>query len=348
MATQDPFPVLCDRCRAEGLAGEAEFERLAGLGDLLDFEPVPRKIERADGWTAEIQRAFVAALAVTGSNRQAATVVERAAYGVTQLRQAEGNEGFLAACDEAMEIWRERERVRRADNLLAAARGETARRGPGRPRLAWSGAATRRPPPAPPEPAAAPAPLEIEAALDAMDEDYLETLVAIVRKYRIKLESERRCRLEGRIAEADFYLRQITMLEVAMDVVGGNGMEVLKRARLGEYGSLDIAETGMSIFLDGARREYWQEMGEPPRPEYPPRHLLEQHEGFATEPLTTSLGFYGEGAAEKRAAIDAQCARDARAQVEWEAEALRDWEERRARQEAADEARSAASKTDGT
>jgi hypothetical protein len=329
--THPPFPVLCDRCHAEGLAGEAEFERLAGLGDLLDFEPVPRRTARADGWTPEIQRAFVAALAVTGSDRQAAAVVGRAAFGVTQLRRAEGNESFLAACAKALEIHGERERVRRSDNLLAAARGDAARRGPGRPRLAWSNAATRRPPPEPaPTPIEAPpAALEIGEALEAMDDQYLETLVAVVRKYRMKLEAERRCRLEGRIAEADFYLRQITMLEVAMDVVGGNGMEVLKKARLGEYGLLDIAETGMSIFLDGARRQYWDEQGAPPRPEYPPHHLLEQHDGFATEPLTTTLAFYGEGAAEKRSAIDEQCARDARAQVEWEAEALRDYERRR-------------------
>jgi hypothetical protein len=173
-------------------------------------------------------------------------------------------------------------------------------------------------------------------ALEAMDDEYLRTLVAIVRKYQVKLEAERRCRLEGRIAEADFYLRQITMLEVAMDVVSGDGMEVLKKARLGDYGLLTIAETGMSVLLDGARRKFWEEQGDPPRPEYPPRHLLEQKDGFATEPLTTGQGFYGEGAAEKRAAIAAQCARDAEAHIAWEAEALRDFEERRARQ--ADEA----------
>ena len=71
--TTRPFPVLCDRCRAEGLAGEAEFAELADLGDLLDFEPVPRR-KRANGWDAEVQRAFIVALAVTGSDRQAAAV----------------------------------------------------------------------------------------------------------------------------------------------------------------------------------------------------------------------------------------------------------------------------------
>jgi hypothetical protein len=332
MANRAPFPVLCDRCRAEGLAGEAEFAGFANLGDLLDFEPVPRR-PRSDGWNPEIQRAYVAALAVTGSPRQACAVVGRAQFGISQLQKAGGNESFLAACEKAIEIWHERERVRRSDNLLAAARGEAART---RPRLAWSGAATRRlpPEPAPTEDPEPPQPMALGDALEAMDDDYLATLVEIVQKYRRKLESERRCRLEGRIAEADFYLRQITMLEVAMDVVGGNGMEVLKRARLGEYGLLDVAETGMSVLLDGVRRKFWDDMGAPPRPEYPPRHLLEQHDGYATEPLTTSQGFFGQGASEKRVAIQAQCARDAAAQVEWEAEALRDWEERQAREAA--------------
>jgi hypothetical protein len=62
--------------------------------------------------------------------------------------------------------------------------------------------------------------------------------------------------------------------------------------------------------------------------------LLEHKEGYATEPLTTSQGFYGEGAAEKRAAIERQCAEDARAQVEWEAKAREEVAAWRARQEA--------------
>jgi len=40
------IPVLCDDCRAHGVAGKAPFE---GLGGLLDFTPVPRKRERVDG-----------------------------------------------------------------------------------------------------------------------------------------------------------------------------------------------------------------------------------------------------------------------------------------------------------
>ena len=38
-----PLYVICDRCRAEGQAGEDPF------GDPLDFAPVPRLTTRADG-----------------------------------------------------------------------------------------------------------------------------------------------------------------------------------------------------------------------------------------------------------------------------------------------------------
>jgi hypothetical protein len=334
MATREPFPVLCDRCRAEGLAGEAEFSELAGLGDLLDFEPVPRRVARADGWSPEIQREYVAALAVTGSERQSAAVVGRAAYGVAQLRKAEGNEGFLAACDKAMEIWREKERVRRSDGLLAAVHGEAAK-ARGRPRLAWRDSASRRPRPAPsPEPSR-----DADRALTPEEEKLrLGLLKVIVHKYMLKLEAERRCRLEGRIAEADFYIRQVTMLEVSLDVLtGGDGMAVLKQAHRDGHDLLHIAETELSRLLDQARRLHWEECGDPPRPEYPPRHLLEQHDGFATEPLDVTWGGLEEDHNAQHRRTEEQHAIDAKAQVEWEAKARRDYE-----------ARSTASKPDGT
>src|SRR3954452_22933299 len=94
-----PLFVICDRCRSEGLAGEDPFE---AFGDLLDFEPVPRRKKRADGWDAEVQRAFVAALSLTGSYRQAARAVGKAAFGVDQLLRSPGSEGFAAACGQAM------------------------------------------------------------------------------------------------------------------------------------------------------------------------------------------------------------------------------------------------------
>ena len=327
MATRNPFPVLCDRCRAEGLAGEAEFAELAGLGDLLDFEPVPRRVARADGWTPEIQSAYVAALAVTGSERQAAAVVERAAYGVTQLRKVEGNESFLAACDKAMEIWRERERVRRSDSLLAAARGEVARtRGPGRPRLAWSGAATRQPPPAQGEPEAA----------DGDSTEPMLWLERMLKLYLIKLESERSARLEGHVAAADLYVRQATAIEVMMDLAAaGCGLDVfemLDRLSVEGVHFIQVAETPFSRLLDEARRRHWEARGEPARPE-PPRHLFEPRHGVALEPCDAAYGGRDVSLDDQWRAFEAQHAKDAAALVEWESRARQEAAEWRARVE---------------
>lgn len=107
------IPVICDQCRAHGMAGD---ERFAGIPDILDFEPVQRRAH-ANGWTAEHQRAFVAALAITGSARQAARAIGRHAFGAEQLRKAKGGRSFGAACDAAMDIARERERERIHGNL---------------------------------------------------------------------------------------------------------------------------------------------------------------------------------------------------------------------------------------
>jgi hypothetical protein len=67
------IPVICDRCRQTGLAGEADFSH---LGDLLEFEPVPRK-KRAHGWSRERQHAAIAAQ--NGSMKIAQGVADAAA-----------------------------------------------------------------------------------------------------------------------------------------------------------------------------------------------------------------------------------------------------------------------------
>ena len=56
------IPVICDRCRVGGIAGAGDFSH---LGNLLEFEPVPRPVKRVDGWHEEKQRAFIALLATT-------------------------------------------------------------------------------------------------------------------------------------------------------------------------------------------------------------------------------------------------------------------------------------------
>jgi hypothetical protein len=100
------------------MAGDEAF---AAIPDLLDFEPVPRRAHH-NGWTPEHQRAFIAALAITGSPRQAARHVGRAQYGAEALRTAKGGRSFAAAWDAAMELARDCELGRLHDNLGELAR----------------------------------------------------------------------------------------------------------------------------------------------------------------------------------------------------------------------------------
>lgn len=95
------IPVICDRCRSSGASGEGDFSH---LGDLLEFTPVPRKKERVDGWSAERQRAFIAALSATGSKRRAALAIGMQPFGVDQLLKSEGSDSFKAAVERAMAI----------------------------------------------------------------------------------------------------------------------------------------------------------------------------------------------------------------------------------------------------
>jgi len=52
------------------------------IAPMLDFEPVPRKY-RYDGWTAERRRAFIAALAETGSVKSGAGRIREMGGDVT-------------------------------------------------------------------------------------------------------------------------------------------------------------------------------------------------------------------------------------------------------------------------
>lgn len=112
------IPVICEQCRATGMSGDEAF---AAIPDLLDFEPVPRRAH-ANGWTPEHQRAFIAALAITGSPRQAARHVGRAAFGAEQLRTAKGGRSFAVAWEAALEVARDRELAYLHGNLGELAR----------------------------------------------------------------------------------------------------------------------------------------------------------------------------------------------------------------------------------
>lgn len=70
---------------------------------LPDFTPVPRKY-RHDGWTPERQKAFIAALADTGSVTRAAAMVNMAQVNCYTLRRAAGAESFRRAWEAALDF----------------------------------------------------------------------------------------------------------------------------------------------------------------------------------------------------------------------------------------------------
>ena len=229
------IPVICDRCRATGAAGAGDF---AHLGDLLDFTPVPRKTARSDGWTPERQRAFIAALSATGSKRRAALAIGMSPYGVDQMLKHKAAGSFRAAFDRAKAIAEANGSLKIAAGVADAA-ARNAQMQPSRLR--------GLPPPEPEEE-------------EGTEEQKLELLERIANKFLRKVAQERTARLRGEIVAADFYLRQITMIEVCFELLtselGFNAGDYLRSLRRGEHGLLDIVDTEWVQFLDAKRREY--------------------------------------------------------------------------------------------
>ena len=71
---------------------------------LPQFAPVPREKDRSNGWKPEVQRAFIEALAETGSVRSACRRVNRADHGAYLLRRHPDAAQFRAAWDAALDI----------------------------------------------------------------------------------------------------------------------------------------------------------------------------------------------------------------------------------------------------
>ena len=65
------------------------------------FDPVPRERDRADGWTAEKQTAFIEALSETGNVSGAAAKVGMGTTSVYNLRSEPGAASFAEAWDRA-------------------------------------------------------------------------------------------------------------------------------------------------------------------------------------------------------------------------------------------------------
>lgn len=73
-------------------------------GELPAFAPVPRARSRRDGWTDERQRAFIEALADTGSVEAACRAVNMSQPGAYHLRRQPGAESFRQAWEAALQL----------------------------------------------------------------------------------------------------------------------------------------------------------------------------------------------------------------------------------------------------
>ena len=78
-------------------------------GTIFDFTPVPLIRHRRDGWTAEAQRRFIAALSVMGSVGAAAKAVGMGRVAAYRLRERGGGESFAKAWDMAVAAGRARQ-----------------------------------------------------------------------------------------------------------------------------------------------------------------------------------------------------------------------------------------------
>lgn len=73
----------------------------------FEWRPVPRR-PRADGWTPEVQQAFIQALADTGMVEEAARAVDMSVQSAYRLRHAPGAESFARAWHAALAAAAER------------------------------------------------------------------------------------------------------------------------------------------------------------------------------------------------------------------------------------------------
>ncbi|MET3722367.1 hypothetical protein [Sphingomonas trueperi] len=314
-----------------------------------DFTPVPRK-HRVDGWTPERQRAFIAALAVTGSVTAAARSINMAKEGAYMLRLHPEGAGFRAAWEAALTAGLDRlqdialERAIDGVPVPVFYKGEQCgekrwyndrllmfilrHRNPekyGAPAALPPG--TRHPATVAREEAPTPCPVCARrkaeymalAEPDAkMPEEMRKVLDTLFTRYAAKVRSERQLRLEGRIVAADYTLRQLTHIELILANAGmSDAMISLFTTDYGPHGREQEFAHPMSAKLDAIRRKVWAECGEPERPPLPL---------YARSPGTSTVS--GPDWDERRRAQRDAERRMAAAQVEWEAAARTDsWAE---------------------
>ncbi|WP_052507848.1 hypothetical protein [Sphingomonas hengshuiensis] len=321
-----------------------------------DFTPVPRKY-RFDGWTVERQRAFIAALAATGSVTAAARRVGMAKEGAYQMRLQPEAASFRAAWEAALDagvralsdIAVERamegvpvpvfykgeqcgERRWYNDRLLmfVLRHHDPERYGPpaALPRGTRHAETIARE-------AAKNCPVcrqrrEDEAKAEALRNDPAAEpsaadkaiLKSMMDNYAAKVRNERHLRLSGQIVAADFTVRQLTHIELIL-VEGGMSAALMDlwTTRPGPHGPEQRFACSIGKILDDARRKAWADAGEPPRPPLPQ---------YERAPGTGLWG--GADHNERDKAQRAAETRMAEAQAEWEAAARPDsWAEWKAR-----------------
>lgn len=305
---------------------------------VLDFEPVPRKY-RYDGWTAERQRAFIAALAETGSVKAAAKRINMSYEGAYYLRRQPDADGFRAAwiaaldhgvqrlADIAIERaiegvpvpihWRGEqvgEKRRYNDRLLMFILRHHLADRYGAPGLAHG---TRSRETIEREAAENCPVCKARAAEDeAAKATAVETLKAkapwlerTLKLYITKVAAERNARLKGDVVGADFAMRQIFYMEMMFDCAGAPDAVLALWSGSNRHDQ-PLEATTLCRFLDDARRAVWADEGLI----RPPVKLPAQAFGSPT--------MRGGPHMEARyAAQDEACRRMAEAQALWEAAA---------------------------
>jgi hypothetical protein len=292
---------------------------------LLDFTPVPRQLDRPNGWTGARQRRFIVLLAQHGSPKRAAAAMRKHMSGLRNLYRDDEEGGFRAAWHAALEIAERRGAGGTRDwavppNSLDDAPGS---RRPG----GWSDAEGWA-----------------DADQDGTEEEKLKLVEHLFHKWLGKVEQERKARLKGEVVAADFYLRQITFFEVAFDLMAeGIGMDaftLMSQFRRGDEPITRIAATPFSQILDAKRRELWAKMGEPDRPEYPPARYLVTKPGFLLQSEYQALSEEDKKLPprDQQHCLKALWAEEAEAQAAWEAaahsaEAQAEWESTQRREQ---------------
>jgi hypothetical protein len=303
-----------------------ELEADPEIAPLLDFTPVPRQIVKANGWSGEMQRVFIGWLAHFGVPERACSAMRRSRAGVDKLYRDPDGASFREAWDAAVAL---------------AARRRLAEMQARRPQSAQLSAPTMSRGKRAPEPD--PAPEEVS------EERKWELIHSIGLKFMRKVAAEREARRNGEIVAADFYLRQITFLEVMLEMTsaafGWDVQAVLTKLRRGDHHITAIVNTELSDWMDRSRRAWWAQEGEPERPAFPDVRFLEPRRdrdgAYGTAIDQGNLGACARPARgydadtwaaltlnEQSSAWQRQYEEDAAEQANWEARAFAEHNER--------------------